>query len=56
VHPRGESKKFNNTKGESKEKKNIREKTKLTHITGILTILPSRKMILKYCGIAKTKS
>jgi hypothetical protein len=38
VHPRGESKKFNIAKGESKEKKNYREKTELAHITGVINL------------------
>jgi hypothetical protein len=39
VYPRGESKKFNVARGESKEKKNYREKNKtLPHYRGISNI------------------
>jgi hypothetical protein len=37
LHQRGETKKIYFASGESKEKKNYREKTKLTHITGVST-------------------
>jgi hypothetical protein len=41
----GESKKFNITRGESKEKKKLQgRKTKLTHITGDINLFTLKKI------------
>jgi hypothetical protein len=49
VHPRGESKKFDIVRGESKEKKLQVGKTKLAHIIGVSTYLPF--FLILHCRI-----
>jgi hypothetical protein len=44
MHLRGEFKKFNITREESKEKKLQGEKTKLAHVTVISTYLPIKRI------------
>jgi hypothetical protein len=50
VHPRGESKKFNITRGESKEK-NYRGKNKMRPYYRGIIYLPLKKFTLKYVGL-----
>jgi hypothetical protein len=51
VHPRGESKKFNIARGESKEKKLQGEKTKLAHITGGINLFTLILIVASHCVI-----